>query len=177
MPAWLIPAISAAGSAVQAYLNRQQKTEMELSPEAKEYLRRLYGEMGRATAPGYVTRPIEKAFAGLRTDIRENIGESLGPGSGLETAKLFQARTEEGRLVGEATEKYRADLLRQIGGVVGGGGVQTTTMPPDIGPMGGDIGWLLWALTQGKGKKPSGEAEKGTYWPGRGEGWLSLLGR
>jgi len=167
MGPWVIPAISAAGSAIQSYLaSRGQKTERGLSPEAQRFLNMLYGRLGKG-APSYLTRPIEARWGARKQGIRESLGEGLGPGSGLETAQLMRATTAEGREMGEATERHEASILRAIASVVGGTGQQTTTMPFDVGPPAEDIGWMLYTLMQGKKGKGGGLSGGGMqYSPG-----------
>jgi len=162
MGPWVIPAISAAGSAIQSYLGRKRKTETGLSPEAQRFLDMLYGRLGKT--PSYLTRPIEARWGARKRGIRESLGEALGPGSGLETAQLMKATTAEGRETGEATERHEASILRAIASVVGGTGQRTTTMPFDIGAPSEDIGWMLYMLTQRKkGKGGGGSAYPGGY--------------
>lgn len=158
MGPWVVPAISAGTSLLQSYLGR--KTERGLSPESQWLFKYLRGQLGRG-APSYLTRPITQRYGALRTGIRESTGEALGPGSGLETAKLMRATTAEGREMGEATERHEASIRRAIASVVGRTGVETT--PFDIEAPAEDIGWMLYMLTQGKKKKGEGG---GVAYPG-----------
>lgn len=167
MPAWVIPAASAAASAVQSYLqSRRQKTEYGLSPESKWLFEYLQGQLGGPT-PSYLTDPISQRYGALRSGIKESMGEALGPGSGLETAKLMRATAGETRAIGAVGERHQASILDAIASVVGGTGQRTTTMPMDIGSPLQDIGWAIWMATHGKNKGGGqGAGGGGGYSPG-----------
>lgn len=152
MGPWVIPAISAGGSFLESMLGRKSKVEQGLSPEAQAYLKMLYGEL-EGGAPSYLTAPIKAGYGTLRESIREGTGEALGVGSGAEMGLLKQATGEESRALGEVGERHRASILRAIGGVVGGTGVQTGTAPFSFGEAPGDLGAALYYLLQGKKKK------------------------
>jgi len=151
MPAW-IPLVSAGLGLGQSLFGRKQSTEYQMSPEQRAYIDLLYGELEEPT-PSYLTSPIIQQFAGLKQGIREEQREALGPASGLAAAQLMGATTAQGRVLGEVGEKYRADLLRMIGGAVGGTGIRETTMPFDPSASLEDIGWALFMATQDKKKK------------------------
>lgn len=141
-------------------------TEQKLSPEAKAYLQMLYNKL-RGPTPGYLTDPIRQTYATARSGIKESMGQALGPGSGLEVAQMLRSAAGESRAVGNIGEQYRAGIRSDIGGVVGGTGIQTTTQPRDFSGSGEDLGWLLYALTNKKQSGGSGSSGGGmSYSPG-----------
>jgi len=124
----------------------KQTTAYELSPQAQWLFNYYQGQLGKG-APGFITSPITARYGAMRKGIRESMGEGLGPGSGLETAKLLRIGTAEGREKGEASERYQMGLLNALAQIVGRSGVQTTTGRPGFGGMlagaGEDISGIL----------------------------------
>jgi len=160
MPAWLAPALISAGSSLLGGLfgGKKQKTTYEMSPEARSLYAYLMGQVKGGVTPSYLTRPIQQRYGALRAGIKERMGESLGVGSGLETAQLMRATAAQGREIGEAGERYRRGLLGTLASLVGGRGTQTTTGGAPWGDIFGGIGediGFLWGLQQmmGNGQK------------------------
>jgi hypothetical protein len=165
-PLSIIAAASTVGSTLSSLFGGGGKVEYGLSPEQKAYLNMLYRRL-RGPTPSYLTSPITSRYAAARRGISESMGESLGPGSGLEVAQLLRARAGESRALGEIGERYRAGIRSDIGGIVGGTGVRTYTEPKDFSGTLEDLGWLLYTLTN-KGKTlPTGRGGGGLqYQPG-----------
>jgi len=136
----------------------KQKTGYKMSPEELEIYKSLMGQY-KGDVPSYVTQPIKSEFGALKKGISERTGQSLGAGSGLETAQLMKATASEGRTLGDAVAKYKQMILGQMGGLVGGKGTTTTGMTSDWGgAVGGgmqDMG-LLMLLQQILGGQKTG---------------------
>lgn len=143
MGPWVIPAISAAGSALQSYLaSRKQKQGYEMSP----YEQMLYGAMQKeyesGEVPGHVTDPFVRGAKGIEQYYRRKPGSSARQ-HGVLQREIYTPMAEAGG-------RYRRDLRGEMASLVRGTGTQWTQQPPDIGMPLSDIGWALAMANAGK---------------------------
>jgi hypothetical protein len=134
---------------------KKQKSSYEMSPEERQLYQSLLMRLKQPT-PSYLTSPIAAKYGALKRNIKEDVGENLGTGSGLLQAQLRKATTGESRALGEMGEQYRQGILSQLTGLVGGRGTRAVETPTDwgsiFGGMGEDIGFL-WGLQQAFGDR------------------------
>lgn len=157
---WAIPAISSVASLLESYLgSRKQKQGYEMSPYEQMIINALLKEY-QGEVPSYVTAPYVREAKNIEQQHARRAGSS-GLVPALKQRYAYAPMSE-------AIKGYKGMQLSQLAGLTRGTGTQWTQGNMDIGEPVGDIGWLLWTLTQekeGEGKKKGGTAYPGGYYP------------
>lgn len=121
----------------------RQTTQFQMSPEARQLFNMYMQQLGQGT-PSYLTDPINRIFGARAGQTRESMGEALGPGSGLEMARLDRLSADKGRMLGNIGQQHQEMLMRQLQGLVAPPGqtttgVQGTNWGQIVGNIGGDF--------------------------------------
>lgn len=166
MGPWVIPAASAAASAVQSYLaSRGSKRGYQMGGYEKSLYDMLAAQLKDRSIPGGVTDPFVRGGKRIEQYYKRQ------PGSSARQHGVFQQEidTPMAEASGQYLESRDARIQALMASLVRGTGTQTFQEPLDFGDSLQDIGWAIWMATHGKnkgGQGAGGGSFGGDYSPG-----------
>ena len=153
MGPWVIPAASAAASAVQSYLaSRGSRRGYQMGGFEKSLYDMLAAQLKDRDVPGSITAPFVRHGKDIKQDFSRRVGTSAKEHSIIQR----KVTTPMAEASGQYLESREARIQALMASLVRGTGTQTLQQPMDIGNSLQDIGWAIWMATHGKkqGKNP-----------------------
>lgn len=149
MGPWVVPAASAAASAVQSYLaSRGSKRGYQMGGYEESLYDMLAAQLKDRDVPGSITAP----FYRHAKDIKQRFARRPGSSAKEHAIIQRQAYTPMAEASGQYLESREARIQALMANLVRGTGTQTFQEPMDIGSPLQDIGWAIWEATHGKNK-------------------------